>query len=218
MELMEMVPSLRIRYAGKTIPADKFAIERSVRYCKRFGRSQAGRHHALHALEFLYIWNIFCILKNNPQQVAKLLEFIEKERAKLEHRAGQTSGEQDDEADNCLQEELCLVHLLVGMCQKHLGRLEEADSSFRQTIELGHKHLMQSQGKFLVAHASMELALLELQLGHLEEARELIKTTRANYSGYLLETIVHFRLHAASRQIRLACASNQQSSFDESAG
>lgn len=77
MELLKKVPSLRIRYAGKTIPAEKFAITTSERYVT------GEKELIAPALEFMYIWNIWAILEKKKELVDPLLAIIESKVAKL---------------------------------------------------------------------------------------------------------------------------------------
>jgi tetratricopeptide (TPR) repeat protein len=210
--IIEKVPSMRIRYAGKTIPADKFAITRSEKFLRQGGRL------ALPALEFLYIWNIFCTLRNCHKQVGEIIaridseiEFIRKQRdaatgaecPKAEsgslQQSATTGDQQQHEQSECWTDELCLMHLLRGMCLKQMGRHQEAERAFMEIIEQ-EQHI--HSDKFLAPHAAMELATLNLHLKQYEPARRWIKSARHQYTGYLMETIVHFRLHAAMRVIR----------------
>lgn len=199
-DIMETVPELRIRYAGKTIPAEKFAITRSMKFCSQ------NRRLSLPALEFLYIWNIFVTLRNSPEQVERLLSRIDSEiehintvlSAKTSDQADQEQS--DDEPESSWHDDLALMLLLRGMCLKHLERLEEAEESFMLVIE-GESRI--KTDSFLVPHTAMELALLKLAQRQLDESKQWIKVARNNYTGYLLETMVHFRLHAASRAIKI---------------
>lgn len=218
-EIMETVPGLRIRYAGKTIPAEKFAITRSIKFCQQSNRL------TLPALEFLYIWNVFATVKNCPKQVEQLLgridseiEHINKIKSQCEttipldngSASGDTSdasSENDDDDDDeqitltdNWDDDLGLALLLRGMCLKHLKRLDEAEESFMQVID-SESNI--KSDTFLAPHTAMELALLKLTTRDFEGSNKWIKQARTNYTGYLLETIVHFRLHAASRLIRL---------------
>ena len=72
-DLIRTVPSLRIRYAGKTIPCEKFAIVKSEKY---FDEDPNGKL-VLPALEFLYIWNMFAIMDSCPKYSAIMLDKIE---------------------------------------------------------------------------------------------------------------------------------------------
>lgn len=227
--IIEKVPSLRIRYAGKTIPADKFAITRSMRFC------QNDNLLSLPSLEFLYIWNIFSTLRNSPSQVEELLGCInseighinrsieaEKEAEKEAEREAEKEAEgQNQHPPSASQENvdqikpswidnLCLMYLLKGICMKHLNRHEEAEKNFAQVI---HHEDQIVADKFLVPHAAMELAILNLHLKRYDAAKQWIRLARHNYTGYLMETIVHFRLHAASRIIRIE---QQQQSLEDS--
>lgn len=207
-EIMKQVPKLRIRFAGKTIPAEKFAITRSMKFIEQ------NNQLSLPALEFLYIWNVFAMLKNSPKQVELLLNRIDSEIKFVEEQieANRTDSSENetetsstdsihrDTTGNHWMDDLCLVLLLRGMCLRHLNRYEEAEESFTKVYE--NESNIQSD-TFLIPHSVMELALLKLHEDHHDEARRWIKTARTDYTGYLLETIVHFRLHAASRLIRL---------------
>lgn len=199
-EIMLQVPKLRIRYAGKTIPAEKFAITRSVRFCEQSDRL------TLPALEFLYIWNQFPTLRNAPRQLERLMQRIDSEIDHLQRTIAKEEAPDGDQADEeeeskpSFVDELSLLYLLKGMCLKHLDRFAEAELCFMEIMEREHDI---ERDTFLVPHTAMELATLNLSLKQHEQARNWIKLARSNYTGYLLETIVHFRLHAASRLIRL---------------
>lgn len=55
---------------------------------------------------------------------------------------------------------------------------------------------------YLVPHAAMELGLTHLSMDNFAESKYWLEKAKRDYSGYLLETIVHFRVHCAMRIIR----------------
>lgn len=263
-QLMKTVPSLRVRIAGKTVPAEKFAIVRSGKFL------ELGNKLTLPSLEFLYIWNIFVYLKNCPIELEKLLERIESESQHLNynnnnnnmktlqkldflpengnnnnsinnednddddddrnssssgvHSTQSESSELDSETNTHLankydhltgtnnanleenvkvaqrNDDFYIILLLKGMCLKQLGRFEQANEVLSQLIDSNE---LIEEDTFIVPHAAMELALLKLQTSQYDEAKQIIRMVRNEHTGYLHETMVHFKLHAASRLIRL---------------
>lgn len=204
--IVEKVPDLRIRYAGKTIPAEKFAITRSMKFCRQNNRL------SLPALEFLYVWNIFTTLQNSPVPVGRLLERVDRELNHIETMIGrekelrgiessipEKDGEEEESVKVSWIDDLCLVLLLKGMCLKYLKQIPEAEQMFERV--LGYEDQIETD-TFLIPHSIMEIALLKLDLADYAGARQYAKKARTEYTGYLLETMVHFRLHALNRVAR----------------
>ena len=81
-ELYKEVPKLRIRYAGKTIPAEKFAITHAEKYFI------AKEHLLLPAIEYIYIWNIFAIIEKDKRLVTPILERVQKKITQYKHETG----------------------------------------------------------------------------------------------------------------------------------
>lgn len=50
--------------------------------------------------------------------------------------------------------------------------------------------------------ASLELGLTKIGLESQTEAKYWLKKAKKEYSGYLLETIIHFRVHCALQTIK----------------
>lgn len=186
-DIMKRVEGLRIRYAGKTIPAEKFAINRTNKFIRQKNRL------TLPAIEFLYIWNVFVTMKNSSAYVEKLLDRIEKEICFIK---------QDDNFDEATHgDDLGLLCLLKAMCLKHLNKPDEAETCLLQVVN--RESITTKEDTFIIPHCLMELAIIKLASKQYDQSRYYIKMVRNEFTGYLLETIVHFRLHAASRAIKI---------------
>lgn len=69
--LMQKIPQVRMRIAGKSIPVEKFCERKAKRFLAQ------GRLYFAH-YEFLYFWNVFTILEARPEPyLGPILEDIE---------------------------------------------------------------------------------------------------------------------------------------------
>lgn len=57
---------------------------------------------------------------------------------------------------------------------------------------------------FIAPHSCMELGLTCLRTNELEEANAWFEKAKRDYSGYLIEMIVHFRVHCGQRVLKNA--------------
>ncbi|CAG2175151.1 unnamed protein product [Oppiella nova] len=89
--------------------------------------------------------------------------------------------------------------LLRGMCMRFLGYPLQAQQCFKEVLECEKRVTFDT---FLAPHSAMELGLTYLSVNELSEARVWLDRARHDYTGYLLETIVHFRVHCAMRVIK----------------
>lgn len=83
-ELINSVPGLRIRYAGKTVPCKKFAIVKSEKYYEEDPKGSL----LMPALEFIYIWNMFAILDKTPQHAQKILDIVDSNIGRYQPKEG----------------------------------------------------------------------------------------------------------------------------------
>jgi hypothetical protein len=143
------------------------------------------------AIEFLYIWNMFAIIDNAPHFAEPILERVEAKMVLFQHQRDLSEEESMDELALCL--------LLKGMCLRSLGYPLQAQECFLEVIN-NDKRLKESG--FLAPHCCMELGLTLMRRGEDTLAREWLEKSRKQYTGYLLETLVHFRVHCALRSIR----------------
>ncbi|UXI18046.1 hypothetical protein NH340_JMT03989 [Sarcoptes scabiei] len=182
-DLMREVPGLRLRFAGKTIPAEKFAIVHSQKYLNQ------KESLTLPTIEYMYVWNIFPIVGRSPDLLKPILELIEKNE-KIEHQS---------KRDNLYLDDYCRCLLLKGMCLRYLKRFDESNDCFSNVIERKN-HIKCDE--YLVVNATLELGLNHMRMQQYNEARQWLDSAKS-YSGYSLETIIHFRIHTAMRTINL---------------
>ncbi|XP_054165702.1 tetratricopeptide repeat protein 39A-like isoform X2 [Oppia nitens] len=182
-ELFREVPKLKVRIAGKTIPPEKFVCVNAVKY---FDQKESL---ILPAFELMYIWNVFTILDQNPTIVDKMVERINRLIPKYIN---------DRDSMNAIENYLLLL-LLKGICLKCKKQHKEAEKCFAEIFR-NEKHI--KKDKFILPMASLELGLTKLDLDNKSEAKRWLKKAKNDFSGYLLEIVVHFKAHSALQRIR----------------
>uniref|UniRef100_A0A8C2TDS6 Tetratricopeptide repeat domain 39A n=1 Tax=Coturnix japonica TaxID=93934 RepID=A0A8C2TDS6_COTJA len=174
-ELFRIVPSLKLKIAGKSLPTEKFAIRKLY----------------LSSDEMMYIWNGYAVIGQCPNLTEGMLEtLIEAEEALAR-----------SSATELLADDQCVIKLLKGLCLKHLGKISEAEGHFNY-IYLNEKKIKYDH--YLIPNALLELALLYLDQDRREEAIKLLERAKQNYKNYSMETRTHFRIQAALHQAKSA--------------
>lgn len=158
----------------------------------------------LPVLELMFLWNLFKILKNF-KVANNIFKLIEKEQINLNSSLTPSKYDTDNRA---------LILLLKGACLRHMGSPLQALECFETVIQL-QKEIVEDT--YVVPYAIVELALIEWQNGKREKAilaledAKLVKLLRnfykclfnslfvfrKNYTGYSLESRLHFRIHTA---------------------
>ncbi|XP_078252072.1 tetratricopeptide repeat protein 39B isoform X3 [Rhinoraja longicauda] len=179
-ELFRRVESLKQRFAGKSLPTEKFAIRKARRYM-----SPTPVKLVLPPLEMMYIWNGFIILGKRADLTERMLVTIEKAETELQKNPKPAEYQVDDES---------LVQLLKGLCLKHLGRYLQAELCLNQVIQ-NEKRIRYDH--YLVPYAHYEMGMLYKGQGEWEKAKRSIETAKNNYKDYSMESRLHFRIHAA---------------------
>ncbi|CAH1647647.1 unnamed protein product [Spodoptera littoralis] len=179
-ELMRSASYYKQRIAGKSLPMEKFVIKRGARY-----QAQGGRL-LLPAIELLCLWNMFQILAKNERDAQNVLKLIEAtiERVENESREWMAGYEADNRA---------LLRFLKGSCLAAMNlprlALDTFDAVFHFKNDL-------KEDTFLLPYTLSEMAMCHYQLGDRDRALQMLQETRKKYSGYSLESRLHFRLHS----------------------
>lgn len=149
--MLRDVPRYKQRIAGKSLPMEKFAVKKSERYFNQ------KKDLILPAIELMFLWNIFKILKNFnlSSQIIKLIDTAE---ADVESSMKPSKYDYDNKA---------LIYTLKGACLRHMGSPNQALDYFEKVIEL-QKHI--TEDNYLVPYSIVELAVIEWSFGNKEKA------------------------------------------------
>ncbi|XP_050530019.1 tetratricopeptide repeat protein 39B-like isoform X2 [Daktulosphaira vitifoliae] len=180
-QLMLDVPKYKQRIAGKSIPMEKFSVKKSQRYINQNNRL------FLPAVELMYLWNLFKVFSKKKSLCENLFRLIDKHTKDLEKNPGQYGSEY--EFDN-----KALGQLLKGTCLRIMNTPLLAEECLKNVISLEKKI---KEDRFLVPYAHVELAFLYKNKGQLDKAAWFLESAKKNYSGYSLETRLHFQIHCA---------------------
>ncbi|NXD91664.1 TT39A protein, partial [Chaetorhynchus papuensis] len=185
-ELFRIVPSLKLKIAGKSLPTEKFAIRKARRYL-----SANPVPLPVPPLEMMYIWNGYAVIGKCPNLTEGMLETLNEAEEALARSS----------ATELLADDRCVIKLLKGLCLKHLGKISEAEDHFNY-IYLNEKKIKYDH--YLIPNALLELAILYLDQDRREEAIKLLEKAKQNYKNYSMETRTHFRIQAALHQAKSA--------------
>ncbi|XP_076261113.1 tetratricopeptide repeat protein 39B-like isoform X2 [Rhynchophorus ferrugineus] len=182
-KLMKDVPKYKQRIAGKSLPMEKFAVKKSERYFSQ------KKDLTLPAIELMFLWNIFKILKNFNLS-SKILKLIDTAEADVESSMKPSKYDYDNKA---------LIYTLKGACLRHMGNPNQALDYFERVIEL-QKHLIEDN--YLVPYSIVELAVIEWSFGNKEKAILALEDAKKNYTSYSCESRLHFRIHTALSEFK----------------
>ncbi|XP_050401579.2 tetratricopeptide repeat protein 39B [Patella vulgata] len=117
--LFSEVPNLKQRIAGKSLPFEKFAVAKTLRYAEQKERL------TLPALELIYVWNGFNIIGQKMSLLDPMLTIIEQTINQLQNKKDEYIYFYDDYG---------LALLLKGVCLYHRGQLFQANQCFIELI------------------------------------------------------------------------------------
>lgn len=190
-EMMKKIPSLKQRIAGRSLPIEKFVINKAERYLQ-------GESLPLCGLEMMFAWNKFDVLKKSP------------ELAKIHLATAWEAVPAVLSQDKAGPDDFCVVHLMHGLCFWCVGRLEEAkgclDSVVASSSGIQHDH-------YTAPAACWQLGVLLMEEKNYEAASKKLETARSAYKGYVLENRIHFRIHAALNAINKHKTQKQKSTI-----
>ncbi|XP_031834687.1 tetratricopeptide repeat protein 39B-like isoform X2 [Nomia melanderi] len=175
--MMMQAPTFKQRIAGKSLPIEKFVIKKTERYFAQKDKL------VLPVFELMYVWNLFRIIGKRQDLTLNIFKQIEEsERELMSGPKSEFHG--DNEA---------LLLLLKGACLRQLKRPLLAEDCLTRVLSLDKSI---KEDTYILPFATVELALLAKDQGNIPLAIEFLKDAKNNYTGYLLETRLHFRIHS----------------------
>ncbi|XP_023015567.2 tetratricopeptide repeat protein 39B-like [Leptinotarsa decemlineata] len=182
-QLMRDVPKYKQRIAGKSLPMEKFAMKRAARYFNQ------NCSLALPVIELMFLWNLFKIFKKKSVGT-EILKLIEKSLADIDSNTKPSKYDYDNKA---------LILLLQGSCLRNMGSPLLALECLESVISM-QKNLVEDH--FIIPYAILELALAEWQQGNKDKAILALEDAKKNYTGYSLESRLHFRIHTSLSEFK----------------
>lgn len=178
-ELMRTAPEFKQRLAGKSLPMEKFVIRKTERYFAQ------KKFLILPGVELVYMWNLFKTLKSKWSLAENIYKLVENTLQEFDETNKYSS---NFDADN-----RALLLLLKGALLHVMGTPLQAQQCLQQVIAL-EKQIQDDT--HIVPYALVELAVIAKNQGENEQAVQLIESARKNYTGYSLESRLHFRMHS----------------------
>lgn len=175
--LMMQAPTYKQRIAGKSLPMEKFVIKKTERY---FAQKKSL---VVPIFELMYMWNVFRIIGKRQDLMMNIFKRIEEEEKEL-NSTPKNEYHTDNEA---------LLLLLKGACLRQMQHPLQAEECLRRVLQL-EKSVREDT--YLFPYATVELALLAQDQGDTQLAIGFLEDAKKNYTGYLLESRLHFRIHS----------------------
>lgn len=198
--LMRQAPTFKQRIAGKSLPMEKFICKKTERYFAQ------NRCLILPAIELMYVWNTFKVIGKHFSIADGILKLIDNKLTELDKQSprkndntktsipGSITPDRKYDADN-----RALVLLLKGACLRQMKSPLQALKCLEAVIAL-HKNIQDDN--YLVPYAIVEIGLLYADQGKKESAIAALEDAKKNFSGYSLESRLHFRIHTALTELK----------------
>ncbi|XP_075219598.1 tetratricopeptide repeat protein 39B-like [Lycorma delicatula] len=178
-ELMSNVPKYKQRIAGKSLPMEKFCIKKSERYFAQ------DKKLVLPALELVFVWNLFKVIGKKWDFCITVYKVIERTLRELDSVSAGGPYDADNRA---------LVLLLKGACLHQMKKPLQAEEALESVLSLEKKI---KDDNYLIPYALVELAMIHHEQGDMTRALQILEDAKKNYTGYSLESRLHFQIHSA---------------------
>lgn len=142
----------------------------------------------------MFLWNLFKITGKNFQLANNVYKIIDKCMNALES-ASPSDPIRKFEADN-----RALLLLLRGAVLRNMSSPLQAKACLDEVISM-YKVVSPSE-KFLIPYAIVEMAFLHIEENSVDLAIACLEDVKKNYSGYSLESRLHFRIHTALTDLK----------------
>ncbi|KAL7294850.1 hypothetical protein TKK_0011777 [Trichogramma kaykai] len=179
---MSEVPQHKQRIAGKSLPMEKFVIKKSERYFAQ------KRTLVMPVFELMYVWNLFRIVGKHQELLMGVFKTIEDEEAQLRAKP----------RDEFTADNEALVLLLKGACLRQMKLYLQSQDCLRRVLQLDKSI---KEDTYLLPFAAVELAMLARDQGNTQVAISLLEDAKKNYTGYSLESRLHFRIHSSIMEL-----------------
>lgn len=193
------------RIAGKSLPFEKFVIKRAQRY------SAQKSFLVLPIFELAVVWNLFKCFQTKDKQssmaslntknallLQNFLKLFEQQEELLKtmHRLNN-----NDPVNHFYYDNMMLIGgLLKGVCLRYLNLPLQALNTLQNALK--HRDQLK-EDTFLTPFCIVEIGLIEgHDLNNYDKALALLEDAKKNYTGYSLESRLHFRIHAATNEFR----------------
>ncbi|KAK0088393.1 hypothetical protein PV325_012176 [Microctonus aethiopoides] len=190
--LMMQAPTFKQRIAGKSLPMEKFIVKKSERYFAQ------NKNLVLPICELMFVWNFFRVIGKRTDLILNMYQIIEDEEIRLRN-SPKTEYQADNEA---------LLLLIKGACLRQMKHPLQAEDCLKRVIQY-EKQI--KEDTYMVPYAVVELGILARDRGDIQSAISLLEEAKKNYTGYSLESRLHFRIHTSlmelnSRKLNGNCA------------
>uniref|UniRef100_A0A1B6DVT7 Tetratricopeptide repeat protein 39B n=1 Tax=Clastoptera arizonana TaxID=38151 RepID=A0A1B6DVT7_9HEMI len=182
--LMRNIPKWKQKVAGKSLPMEKFYIKKTERYWVQ------DRQLVLPIFELCFVWNFFKVLGKKWEVAENVYKVIERKQKELESTKF-ANGAYD--ADN-----KALVLLLKGACLFQMNSPLQAEECFHAVVSLEKKI---KDDHYLVPYSLVQLANIYSSRGDVQRAITMFEDVKKKYTGYSLESRLHFQIHSALMEL-----------------